>query len=1087
MFMNKVLTKIKDFYGNSIIVFLFNLYILIEVLISTELIYVIDAKYLKIAKLIVLGIISLILAFQIIIKIIKAKKITEQEIVLVIALIFGAVIAYFSHNLHIVTLAILLYALKDYNMKKILHSSYYTLIVVSLFTVLMSLIGVYPNIISSRNDNIRYAFGFGSATLAQSMVLFLFLLRLGMKQDKMSYLYILFMLVLSCVVYYFTLARTGIVLSIITFTVSILLKVDAFHNLFDYICGKKFLVIIISLLPVIYTGLSILFTFLLELDNSFAIWLNGVLSTRLRLQLDAFHTYGLTLFGVKFNIFDTSGNYIGVDNSYLFIYFNYGLFAIILVLIGYFLLMRESLLNKNFTLCYILGIIFVQALVEPYLIDYKYNIYVILLASLLFTSKKNLLPALNTFFLPEDNMKRTLSKRINNDDKVVAVVVTYNRKELLCESIKALLSQNYANLKVIVVDNNSTDGTFATIKNFIDSNEIIYFNTGKNLGGAGGFSYGIAKAISYNPNYIWVMDDDCIVQDKALLNLVSFAKKVDNNFGYLSSKVDWTDGTPCKMNIQRTSLSKEITDFNSVTKIKLASFVSLFINVAAIYQLGLPIKEFFIWGDDWEYTYRLAKDYDCYFVPSSLVIHKCKANSGLNILTDNGRLDRYYYGYRNERYFYNRAGLTGKLYGRLKVYFHKLNLYLHHDPKKKEKLEIINKALKDEKTFNPKIDYIYAKEYNIKVATFFAEPISYGGQEAFMLNMYQSFKDNNITHYVVTPFYVDNVNFMNLEKQNKLTIIKYDYNFASKLRKKYVIKAFNKFIKDYHVDVIHIQSGSLYALYNLAKLAKKSGIKRVLVHSHCAGTSNLKYRLIKKLSDRYIDNYVSNYLACSKLAAEWKFPKNIIDQNNYAIISNGILLDKFKFDANIRKEYRKQLGLSNEFVLLNVGRFSEQKNHEFIVNLCNALAKENFNFKCILVGDGELKEQIIAKIKELKLDKYFIILEKRSDIAQIMMAADCFILPSKFEGLAVTSIESQATGLYTICSTDITRETDVTDIISFIPTTKVEEWENKIKSLVGLAITRDKYSEILKAKGYDSSLSALKLEHIYRGELDEAK
>ena len=397
MSMNRLIEKIKNFYGFSFSIFLFNLYILIEILISTELVYVINASYLKIAKLIVLAIISLIVVVKIVSKVIKDKKIASQEIVFAIALVFGGLIAYFSLNLHILTLVILLYALKNTDIKKILHSSYYTLIVVSIFTVIMSLAKVYPNITSSRNDNVRYAFGFGSATLAQSMLLFLFLLRLGIKQEKMSYIYILFMLILSCVVYYFTLARTGIVLSIITFIVSILLKVNIIHKLFNFIFDKKFLVILISLLPVIYTGLSILFTFLLDINNPFAIWLNGVLTTRLRLQLDAFYTYGLTLFGVKFNNFDPSGNYIGVDNSYLFIYFNYGLFAILLVLVGYFLLMRKSLVNKNFTLCYILGIIFVQALVEPYLIDYKYNIYVILLASLLFTSKKEPLPALNSY------------------------------------------------------------------------------------------------------------------------------------------------------------------------------------------------------------------------------------------------------------------------------------------------------------------------------------------------------------------------------------------------------------------------------------------------------------------------------------------------------------------------------------------------------------------------------------------------------------------------------------------------------------------------------------------------------------------
>ncbi len=294
-----------------------------------------------------------------------------------------------------------------------------------------------------------------------------------------------------------------------------------------------------------------------------------------------------------------------------------------------------------------------------------------------------------------------------DNKSVIVVIVTYNRRELLKKSITALLNQNYDNLKILVVDNNSTDGTCEYIGDVVDDEKIIYINTGENLGGAYGFYFGIKNAITIGCDYIWLMDDDCIVNKNTLSNLLSFAKEKQDNFGYLSSVVNWTDGSICKMNVQRLSISKKVSDFNKNQNIKIASFVSMLIKPSTVLEVGLPIKEFFIWGDDWEYTYRISKKFDCYLVAKSKVTHKMPQNIASNIANDSlDRLPRYFYDYRNEGYLYRQAGLYGRLYYFAKKVLHVTRIIFAKSKNKKQRLQTLIKGSRASRKFHPSIEYV---------------------------------------------------------------------------------------------------------------------------------------------------------------------------------------------------------------------------------------------------------------------------------------------------------------------------------------------------------------------------------------------
>ena len=252
-------------------------------------------------------------------------------------------------------------------------------------------------------------------------------------------------------------------------------------------------------------------------------------------------------------------------------------------------------------------------------------------------------------------------------NNVVAVIVTYNRLELLKECVFALQSQKGASCDIMIVNNASSDGTDAYLK---ELNNIIVYNLPENIGGAGGFNYGMRKAVELGYQYIWIMDDDTIVKPDTLFELLDADKIIGGaeEYGYLSSVVLWKDGTECKMN--RPKIKKSFYERielleKSLVMIEQATFVSLFVPALNVKKYGLPIKEYFIWGDDIEYTRRIAvrNNKKSYLVGKSQVIHKMNNNEGSSISKDDiQRINRYNYAYRNDNRTYRFEGIKGFLY-----------------------------------------------------------------------------------------------------------------------------------------------------------------------------------------------------------------------------------------------------------------------------------------------------------------------------------------------------------------------------------------------------------------------------------------
>ncbi|MDR1852115.1 MAG: glycosyltransferase [Propionibacteriaceae bacterium] len=141
--------------------------------------------------------------------------------------------------------------------------------------------------------------------------------------------------------------------------------------------------------------------------------------------------------------------------------------------------------------------------------------------------------------------------------QVAAVVVTYNRRDMLGVCLDALLGQSVGDFGIVVVDNGSTDDTSSLVAQYKDP-RVRYYNTGANLGGAGGFNWGMKQAIADGYEYLWLMDDDVAPEPTALAELIAADQELHGDYGFLSSGVYWTDGTPAKMNIQHTTLTRKL-------------------------------------------------------------------------------------------------------------------------------------------------------------------------------------------------------------------------------------------------------------------------------------------------------------------------------------------------------------------------------------------------------------------------------------------------------------------------------------------------------------------------------------------------
>ncbi|MCR1879282.1 glycosyltransferase [Limosilactobacillus reuteri] len=245
-------------------------------------------------------------------------------------------------------------------------------------------------------------------------------------------------------------------------------------------------------------------------------------------------------------------------------------------------------------------------------------------------------------------------------------------------------------------------------------------------------------------------------------------------------------------------------------------------------------------------------------------------------------------------------------------------------------------------------------------------------------------------------------------------------------------------------EVVHSHAYffSGYILY----IAKMKGVPVRIAHAHDTykgEKQSTKRRIYERLMQKLINKYATYKFGVSSDTCKHVFGS--IDKNTF-VINNGINLDAYVFSQEQRDILRKQLDIANdEYLLCSIGRFEDQKDHNYLVDLFNQLLKADPQFKLLLVGNGSLKTSIINKVKKFGLTNKVIFLENRNDINKLLWASDGFILPSKYEGLPVVLVEAQATGITCFVSKNITSEIILNQNVYQLDKTYVNNWITTIE------------------------------------------
>lgn len=290
------------------------------------------------------------------------------------------------------------------------------------------------------------------------------------------------------------------------------------------------------------------------------------------------------------------------------------------------------------------------------------------------------------------------------------------------------------------------------------------------------------------------------------------------------------------------------------------------------------------------------------------------------------------------------------------------------------------------------------------------------------------------------------------------------------------LQALRAFLKKHNeYTVIHLHANSLIYVFPLL-LAKRYGVPCRILHAHNAKTSNPVARVVHYLFRVWVPRAATHYFACSTTAARWMLNKL---SNRASILPNAISVDSFAFQADTRNRTRKALNVENKFVLGHIGRFEEQKNQSFLIDILSMLVKKRSDAVLVLVGDGRLRLSLERKAKEIGLSDKIVFTGARADVADLLQAMDVFVFPSRFEGLGIVVIEAQASGLPCVISDAVPDEAKITGLVHVHSLqASAEEWAETILTY-NPRINRQDVGPLVKSAGYDIPAAAAWLQAFY--------
>lgn len=345
---------------------------------------------------------------------------------------------------------------------------------------------------------------------------------------------------------------------------------------------------------------------------------------------------------------------------------------------------------------------------------------------------------------------------------------------------------------------------------------------------------------------------------------------------------------------------------------------------------------------------------------------------------------------------------------------------------------------------------------------------SYGGLTAVAMNYYRNMDKENLNIDFCSDYKLEPELGQELRKNGSRYYIlpKRKKNIIS-----YCIKL-KKIINENKYDIIHVHGNSATMFFEL-EVAKLCKVPIRIAHGHAAKSN---YTVFHKLLSGLFYSTYTYAIAVSKKSGDWLYGGRC-----YNILNNAIDVGKYKYNPRIRNEIRKKYNIENYFVIGNVGKLNNSKNQKFLIEIFNQFHKYNPLSKLMIVGDGELREDIEKMIYKYKLDQDVILTGMKNNVQDYLQAMDVFVFTSIFEGFGMALIEAQACGLYCFSSDVVPYETKVTDNIEYMSlNSSAYMWAKKISDHNYFRREDiDNIEDSIKRNGFDISKEASKLRSIY--------
>ncbi len=348
-----------------------------------------------------------------------------------------------------------------------------------------------------------------------------------------------------------------------------------------------------------------------------------------------------------------------------------------------------------------------------------------------------------------------------------------------------------------------------------------------------------------------------------------------------------------------------------------------------------------------------------------------------------------------------------------------------------------------------------------------------GGVESALLGYYKYIDKSKIQY----DFIIDEDSVHVPEKQMTksggriIVIPPYQKQFAYQ-------KALHKIFTQNHYPLVfsHINSLSVFPLF----AAWKAGIPvRVALSQSTAGQGEFLRNVMKYTLRLFSKTFATEYCACSKLAGQWLFGKRAMNSGRVLIWPNAIELERFAYNEAVRNEMREYLKLNDKFVVGHAGRFANQKNHKFLIDIFAEIHRMRSDAVLLLAGDGPLMDEIARKVMDLGLNDSVIFLGSVNNLEKYYQAMDVFIFPSFYEGLGIVAVEAQVAGLPTICSTELPEEANVCKNFRAVSLKKsAHEWADEALKLCENHVRRDMSNEA-REHGFDVKVQAAKMSKWY--------